>query len=306
MIPDDPASPPLRATGADPPADRPADDVGDEAAALWSMHAHVSTGEYLAEMWDRRSFAVALPLEEIRSSHQDTLLGNVWHLANPLLTVAVYYFVFATALRADRGIDNYVLWLMIGVFTFGLTTQSAIAGATSITSSLGLMRSMRFPRALLPVSAVFGRLVTFGFQLAVLAAVALLTGAGASQRWLVLPAVLTVHTALNLGIAFTTARLNDSYRDVQQLIPFLFRLLMYVSGVMFPVRQYIDSADAPAIVRRVVSLNPMVQILDIYRWVFLGTDVDLLRVAELVGVALLALVVGFRYFRVHELAYGRA
>ena len=110
----------------------------------------------------------------------------------------------------------------------------------------------------------------------------------------------------NLGLAFVAARLNDSYRDVQQVIPFIFRLLMYVSGVMFPVRQYIEDAEAPAVIRRAVALNPMVQILDLYRWIFLGTPVDVVRTAELVVVVALTLLFGFRYFRVHELAYGRA
>jgi teichoic acid transport system permease protein len=278
----------------------------DEAAALRPMHAFVSTGDYLTQMWDRRSFASAMPFEEIRSSHQDTLLGNAWHLLNPMLSVGVYYLVFAIFLNARGGIDNYVLWLTVGVFTFGLTSRSVLAGATAITSNVGLMRSMRFPRALLPVSAVFGRLVTFGFELAVLFVVAVLTGGGISQRIIALPLILAAHTGFNIGLALIAARLNDSYRDVQQLIPFLFRLLMYMSGVMFPVRQYIDNSDAPGIVSRVVSLNPMVQILDLYRWVFLGGTVDLWHTAQFLLITALLIVFGFRFFRVKELAYGRA
>ncbi len=256
-------------------------------------------------MWDRRSFALAMPIEDIRTSHQNTLLGNLWHLVNPLLSVAVYYLVFGVFLNASRDTPNYILWLMVGVFTFGLTNRSVLAGATSITSNVGLMRAMRFPRALLPLSAVFGRLLTFGFELGVITLVAIATGGGISKRYLVLPLVLAVHTGLNAGLALFAARLNDSYADVQQLIPFVFRLLMYVSGVMFPVRQYITDADAPWWITRVVSLNPMVQILDLYRWVFLGTPVDLVRTAELVAATALIVVFGFRFFRAHELRYGR-
>ncbi len=123
-------------------------------------------------MWERRAFAVAMPLEEVRSSHQDTLLGNVWHLANPMLSVGVYYLVFGLILDTSGRIDNYILWLTIGVFAYGLTSRSVLAGATSIASNQGLMRAMRFPRALIPVSTVLGRLLTFGFELAVLVIVA--------------------------------------------------------------------------------------------------------------------------------------
>ena len=76
------------------------------------------------------------------------------------------------------------------------------------------MRAIRFPRALLPVSVVISRLLTFGFQLAVIGVVAVATGEGISRRWLVLPLVLLVHTAFNLGGAFVAARLNDAVRDV--------------------------------------------------------------------------------------------
>lgn len=247
-----------------------------------------------------------MPIEEVRSTHQDTFLGNVWHLVNPLLTVAVYYLVFAILLKTSRDIENYLLWLTVGVFTFGLTTRSVLAGATSITANLGLMRAMRFPRVLLPMSAVLGRVVTFGFELGALCFVALVSGQGLSRRLIVLPLVLALHTCLNLGLAFIAARLNDTYRDVQQVIPFVFRLLTYLSGVMFPVRRYIDDVGTPAMIRRAIGLNPMVQLLDLYRWVFLGTPVDLFRVSEMIGIVVLLLIFGFRFFRVRELAYGRA
>ena len=268
----------------------------DAAAGLRPILATVSTRAYLEQMWDRRAFAVAMPLEEVRASHQDTLLGNIWHLANPLLSVAVYYLVFGMILDASGRIDNYILWLTTGVFAYGLTSRSVLAGATSISANQGLMRAMRFPRALVPVSTVLGRLMTFGFELAVLLIVAVLTGAGVSMRLLALPLILGVHTALNLGGAFVAARLNDSYRDIQQLIPFLFRLLMYVSGVMFSVQTFVDGATDHQLLSRIIGLNPLVQILDLYRWVFMGNQIDVGRVAESVVISGLLLVFGFRYF----------
>ena len=288
----------------DPNRTPPPDGAAD-TAHLRPLNAHVPVPEYLRQMWARRAFAVAMPMEEVRSSHQNTLLGNVWHLFNPLLSVAVYYLVFGVFLKARGGIENYVLWLMIGVFAFGLTQRSVLAGATSITTNAGLMRSMRFPRALLPLSVVIGRLLTFGFELMVLAGVALVTGAGFSTRWLALPVVLVVHTALNLGGAFVSARLNDSYRDIQQLIPFLFRLLMYVSGVMFPIRQYLD-VDSNVWLRRCIEWNPLVAVLDLYRAVILGTPVDWTATTRLCLLTVVLLVFGFRFFRARELEYGRA
>src|SRR5690606_14504957 len=123
---------------------------------------------------------------------------------------------------------------------------------------------------------------------------------------LALPLILTVHTALNLGGAFIAARLNDSYEDVQQLIPFIFQLLRYVSGVMFSVQTFIEGTESHGRLSRLVGLNPLVQILDLYRWAFMGTSVDPVRLLESVAISFLVLVFGFRYFRTNELQYGRA
>ncbi len=275
-------------------------------ATLRAMHARLPLGEYLRAMWARRDFVVAMPMEEVRSTHQNTLLGNIWHLGNPLLTVGVYYLVFGVLLSVDRHIDNYILWLMVGVFAFGLTQKTVLGGATAISANQGLMRAIRFPRALLPISITISRLLTFGFELAVLAAVNLATGEGINLRWLALPAVLALHTALNLGGAFFAARLNDSFRDVQQIIPFVFRLLMYVSGVMFPLETYLSGDRVPDIVRTLINLNPMVAVLELYRWVFLGMTVELDRLAWLIVGTMITLVAGFIFFRGNESRYGRA
>ena len=256
-------------------------------------------------MWARRDFVVAMPMEQLRSAHQVTLLGNIWHLGNPLLSTAVYYLVFGVLLGADRGVENFILWLMVGVFTFGLTSGTVTGGATSISNNAGLMRAIRFPRALLPVSVVLSRLMSFGFQLVVIGGVALLTGEGVSRRWLALPLVVLVHTAFNTGGAFIAARMNDAFRDVQQILPFIFRLLIFVSGVMFPIQSTIGGADVPSIVVRLVQLNPLVPLIDMYRWVFLGSPIALDHVVYAVAFSVALLAGGFWFFRGAEMRYGR-
>jgi teichoic acid transport system permease protein len=272
---------------------------------LRPIHADPGVFRYLGQMWRRRHLATAIPMEEIRVSHQNTVLGNLWHLGNPLLTVGVYYLIFGVVLEASRGVDNFILWLTIGVFTYHLTTKTVMSGAKSISGNQGLMRSIRFPRALLPVSVVIEKMITFGFELAVLAVLALVTGETISLRWLVLPAILVLHTVLNLGGAFYTARMNDSFQDLQQIIPFVFRLGGFMSGVMFPLTRFTDS-DVPEWIKSIVLLNPMIAILDLYRWVFLGLELDLVRFGSCVVFSIALLISGFLFFRSAESRYGRA
>lgn len=278
-------------------------DTTDELIAL---HARVPLVPYLKSMWARRDFAVALPLEELRSSHQNTLLGNVWHLANPMLTVGVYYLVFGVMLDASSRTENYVLWMMTGVFTFGLTNKCVVGGATSIAKNQGLMRSIRFPRSLLPVSVLISKLLTFGFELSVLAVVAVATGQPITARWLALPLVVAIHSAFNLGGAFIAARLNDSYRDVEQIIPFIFRLLTYVSGVMIPLDSFVSGEQGTALIREAIHLNPLVTMINLYRWIILGLPISLGEVVRLIVISGAVLAVGFSFFRDAESRYGRA
>lgn len=276
---------------------------GGEADGLRPLTATVSAQQYLRDIWARRDFTFALPFEELRSSHLDTFLGNVWHLGNPLLSAGVYYLVFAHILNVDRGIDNYIVWLVIGVFAYHLTSSSILGGAKAIDNRQGLMRSFRFPRAIVPISNTIGHLLTFGFQLLVVVLVALGSGVGPSRRWLALPLVLLLHSMLNLGGAFVAARLNDTFRDVEQLIPFVLRLLQYTSGVMFSVDRVLAGDNVWA--QRIITLNPIVAILDSYRWMILGTPLrpGALVIALVESVALL--VFGFRFFRAAEHSYGK-
>jgi teichoic acid transport system permease protein len=280
-------------------------DTADTTDNLRSVNAQLPTREYLAEMWDRRDFAVAVPLEQLRSEHKNTLLGNVWHLGNPLLVVAVYYFVFGLLLQSNRGIDNFLLWLTIGVFVFRLTSGSVLGGAASITNNKGLIRAIKFPRTLLPISVVLSRLISFGIELSMLAGFTVLSGVGLSRRLLMLPLILVLHTAFNLGGAFIAARLNEAFRDVQQIIPFLFRLLQYLSGVMFPIQNYLGD-KITGLPQTIISLNPLMSIIDLYRWAFLGTPVDAGALVKTALISFGILWFGFRYFRAAEWRFGRA
>lgn len=278
----------------------------DSDANLIALHARLPLVPYLRSMWRRRDFAVALPVEELRASHQNTLLGNVWHLANPMLMVGVYYLVFAVVLDVHRRTDNYVLWMMIGVFTFGLTNKCVTGGATSIAKNQGLMRAIRFPRALLPVSVLVSKLLTFGFEISVLIVVALVTGEPVTLRWLALPLVVLTHSAFNLGGAFVAARLNDSYRDVEQIIPFVFRLLTYVSGVMIPLDPFLSGEQGTAVVREAIRLNPLYSMINLYRWSIMGLPMSVGEAIRVVVIAVAALALGFAFFRAAETRYGRA
>lgn len=282
----------------------PGEVIDPKAAGLFELSAPSADGAYLNDIWRLRAFLIALPSEEIRTRHQDTFLGNLWHLANPLLSAAVYYIIFGVLLTTGGAIPNYLGYLTIGVFAFNLTARTVTTGTRSVSGKAGLIRSMRFPRAMLPISDVMSHSMTFIAELTALAAVVLLTGERPSLRWLALPIILGIHSLLNLGLVFYVARLNEAFRDIESIVPFIFRLLIYFSGAMFPVVTY--AKKYPQWVQTAARFNPLGAILDMYRWAFMGRPMDMTATAVMLLITAGLVVGGFRYFRAAEMLYGRS
>jgi teichoic acid transport system permease protein len=260
---------------------------------------------YVRHSWQRRHFAFAMPADKFRSRNQNTVLGNLWNLLNPLLTAGVYFLIFGVILNASRGIDNYIFWLVIGLFVFRLTQSTVMQGAVSITSRQGLVRSLRFPRVLLPVASTIGELLTFAFEVLILFVFAFATGEGISWRIIILPVALLLHTTFNFGCALIAARCNDSFRDVEKFLPFVFQILRYLSGVMVPLALFGDRG--PRIIHTLLLWNPLVWILDIYRWIFLGDAFGMQVSDVLIAIAttFIVLLVGLKFFASAEHRYGR-
>lgn len=272
------------------------------AYGLVRLGAPLTTVAYIRSLWRRRELALALPTANLRAQNRDSALGGLWHLLNPLLLAAVYYLVFGVLLGTDRGVENFVGFLTVGVFTFHYTSKSVMAGAKSIIANEGLIRSVRFPRAVLPVAAVLGEAAALGFAIVVMVAVAVATGALPTPSWALVVPILATQTAFNLGAAFAMARLTDAFRDVEQLLPFALRLWLYCSGVFYAVERFVDHPT----VLLIMQFNPAYAFLTLMRDALLYDTTSGTAWMIAVTWALLALIVGFALFSRHEHVYGRA
>ena len=260
---------------------------------------------YIRDLWRRRQFAWSTARGELQTAHLNTVLGNAWHLINPLLLIGVYYLVFGIVLETDRGLgDLFLPFLAIGVFTYQYSQKAITGGARTISSNQGLIRSLQFPRALLPIATVLRETMSYGSAFVVMILVVILSGEPVVATWLLLPAVIALQLVFNFGATFVSARLTDKFRDLENILPFVFRLGFYGSGVIFSVDAYLDNPVA----RRLFLANPF--------YVYLTLARDLLLAdyqAEYVGWmwmsalawAVAAFVLGLLYFRAGEREYGR-
>ena len=260
---------------------------------LFDLTQPPSSAAYLREAWRRRDFAVQVPVQDLRAQNMGTALGQLWHLANPALLVGVYFLIFGVVIDTSRGVENFLGFLIVGVVLFHLTQRVVQDAAVCITRNLGLIRSVQFPRILLPVAALNGQTAAFvpALALALLAVVA--TGERPSLRWLALVGVLAAQFVFNLGAALLVARIGANVTDLRQLLPHVFRLLFYASGVIFSVDAFVTSEAW----RRAFALNPIYDVITCARWCLLGEPVDGWVVVGLAAWCLALPVVGFAVFR---------
>ncbi len=274
--------------------------MSDRDQHLHDLTQPPSSAAYLREAWRRREFAILVPAQDLRAQNMGTALGQLWHLANPALLVGVYFLIFGVVIDTSRGVDNFLGFLIVGVVLFHLTQRVVQDAAVCITRNLGLIRSVQFPRVLLPVATLNGQTAAFlpAIVLAVVAVVA--TGERPSLRWLALPAVLVAQFLFNLGTALLVARVGASVQDLRQLLPHVFRLLFYASGVIFSVEAFVDGG----VWRAAFALNPLYDVITCARWCLVGEPAALSVVIGLLAWSAAMPIAGFAAFRRSEQRLG--
>ena len=274
----------------------------DSADGLIRLGQTEPLGPYLRDLWNRRDFIIQVPLNEMRVQNANTLLGNLWLILNPVLQVGVYFLVFGVIVDVRRGVDPYLVFLTIGVFVFHFSQRVITAGARAVQTNVGLIRSMRFPRAILPLGSSVSGVLSFAPVLLVMFAVAIAHGIWPSPRWLLLVPIFAAQVLFSAGGSFIVARLNHVYSDLENTLPFLFRLLFYMSGVLYSVDRFVTDPS----LKRLFALNPLYDFLSIWRWAIMGMDTP----AEVwIGAAAWSIILpigGFAFFRAAEATYGRA
>lgn len=295
------------------PADLYAELFGKQASTL----EVVSTGRltqvgarppirtYLAQLWKRRHFLWAEARAKVTSGTRETLLGQAWLVINPMLNGLAYYLIFGKVLNSSRGIENFLGYLIIGVFLFQFATQCVTGGAKSIASGRNLIRAFSFPRASLPISVVLRGILNLVPTLGAMFVLIILLPD--KENWnaaaAFFPAVLLLQVVFVTGLALLMARAASALPDLNQLISVLMRFWLYGSAVFFSIDRF---KDYPWIVG-IMEANPMYMVLDASRDTLLyGVMPELSTWIGLGAWAVGMLVVGFLVFWRAEESYGRA
>lgn len=279
-----------------------------EAAALAARHGlgrsgvRPPLGRYIRDTWRQRSFMWTLSSAQSYARNQDNYLGQLWIILNPLLLAAAYYLIFGQLLGLTGGTDNYVAFLIIGLFLFIYSASSMNSSAKAISGNLNLVRSLRFPRCVLPLSVTLTEFISALPSLAVIVVLVLVTGESITAAWLLFPVAIGLTLLINAGISLIVARVVHTSRDLRNLVPLLVRLLRYVSGVFFSIEHYAGQGALGI----VMQYQPFALILDIARQALLGeTALNATSWFVAAGWAIVLPVVGLIFFWRAEATYGR-
>jgi lipopolysaccharide transport system permease protein len=250
----------------------------------------------LDELWQYRELMIFLAWRDILVRYKQTVIGVLWALIRPLLTVVIFTVIFGRMAKLPTGSIPYPVFAFAGLLPWQLFSTAFAEASASVVGNAGLVSKVYFPRLIIPISAVASSIVDFGVSALMLALLMAWyhVPIAANIFWIVPFFFLCVVAALGSGIWF--AAMYVRYRDIRHLVPFVVQLGLYVSPVGF------TSAMVPARWRLLYSLNPMVGVIDGFRWALFGgqSQLYLPGVAMSAGLSVVMLIVGMYYFRSTE------
>ncbi len=282
-----------------------------EQYGLSRIGARPKLGTYIRELWSRRQFIWALSTSNAYARNRDNYLGQLWNILNPLMWAAVYFFVFGILLGTRRDVENFIAFLVIGVFLFRFLSATFTGGSKAISGNLSLVRSLHFPRAVLPISSALTEFILLIPAVVVMCIIVGLSGNfypdvddAPSIEWLLLVPAVGLLFLFCIGCALIIARLVVEVRDLANLLPFILRVIFYLSGVFFSVEVRFGEALGPLLP---YALH---QPVAVYFYLARSAMLDEFAISGTmwlfgIGWALLFLVGGFLFFWRAEERYGR-
>lgn len=250
----------------------------------------------LRELWRYRELFLHLAWRDILIRYKQTYLGVAWALLQPLLMMVVFTVVFGRLGKFESQGAPYEVMTLAGLVPWLFFANAMSSSSNSLIAAANMVSKIYFPRLIIPASAVLGGLVDFGIALGILFGMMLFYGVSFSPLLLLLPVFFAVALLAAFATGLWLSALNVKYRDVKYVVPFIVTMGLYVSPVAFM------SAKVPEHWRFLYNLNPMVGVIDGFRWCVLGPAFQPYWPGFGMSVAVIAvlLVSGAFYFRSAE------
>ena len=260
------------------------------------IEAGRSERHYWRDLWRYRELFYILAWRDILVRYKQTVIGFAWALIRPFLTMVVFVFVFSKLAKLPSEGAPYPILVFAALLPWQFFSNAFTEAGNSLITNASMISKVYFPRLVVPASAVIVSFVDFLISGIILVGLMFWYGFAPDWRILTLPLFILIAFAAAMGAGLWTAALNVKYRDFRYIIPFVVQFGLYVSPVGF------SSTIVPEQWRLLYSLNPMVGVIDGFRWAILGGNTQLYWPGFLLSIflVLVILVTGIVYFRKTE------
>lgn len=262
-----------------------------------------SVRRYLKSLWRYRGFVWHHSRFKVQTSNNSNRLGSAWLVLKPILDVLFYWLIFGVVLKADRGVENYPAFVIIGILMFQFTSSALNGASRVIQQNKSLINAFNFPRIVSPLSMML-RLTMEIIPVIIVMFIGIIVvppHVFPVPSWLTFIPIFVAHCVFNLGAIFVVSRIGYVLPDIQPLISFATRFLLYGSGVIFPIERFINHS----VLTNIVQANPIYIILDMYRQVLIsGVIPPVEQWLALLAWAVGLFVFGFFFFWRAEERYG--
>ncbi len=279
------------------PAAHAEDAKAEKSQRVLILEAGRTERNYWSDLWSYRELFAILAWRDVAVQYKQTVIGVAWAVIRPLLTMIIFTVVFGTLAKLpSEGSAPYPVMVMAGMLPWFLFSTILSQAANSLVSNSNLIGKVYFPRLIVPAASSIVALVDFAVTFVLLLGLMVILGFFPSWQILLLPFFVVLAVFAALGPALILASLNVRYRDFRFIVPFIVQFGMYVSPVGFA------SSVVPDNLRLIYSMNPVVGVIDGFRWCLLGGQAQIYWPGFALSLLLVAffLWLGVRTFRATE------
>ncbi len=257
------------------------------------IRPNMGNQRYFSELWHYRELFYFLAWRDILVRYKQTAIGIAWSILRPLLTMVVFTVVFGKFANLPSNGVPYPVMVFVAMLPWQFFANSLSEGGNSLIDNANLLTKIYFPRVLIPASSIIVSLVDFVISFALLLAIMGWYHITPGPRLLILPCFIFMSLLASFGFVIWLAALNVQYRDFRYVIPFMIQFGLYISPVGF------SSSIVPSAWRPFYFLNPMVGVIDGFRWSVLGDAFPIYWPGVIISLLFMTLVCifGFFYFR---------
>lgn len=250
------------------------------------------------ELWRYRDLAGQIALRDITIRYRQTALGGAWAVLQPIGFMVVFSLIFGNVAGISSNGLPYPLFSLSALVPWVFFSNALLLGSDSLVSNSALVSKIYFPRIFMPAGVIVAGLVDLAISIVILLIIVLAWGYTPSLAILALPLLIVIAGATALGVSAALSAINVRYRDVRYIVPFGIQLWLFVTPIVYAS----SSIDEPW--RTLSAINPMVGVVEGFRWATLGTGN---APWDLIGISLLSAVVlffaGLAYFDRVERAF---